>query len=354
MNHRPLSCSAPQGNGSAIDVAPATLEPSWWQRGLRRVDDFIISAAMGAAGNRPKLIVVMIHGLFNSLDEAFNQSVDPYQPFMVSDLCRLIEYFQATGYRFIRPDELHDDLSHSRHRVLLTFDDGYANNLRALPILQRYGVPATVFVAAGNIRSGEAFWWDVLHRERAASRTPRGRVIAERQGMKAFDNATIKEKLRELFGADAMRPVGETDRPMTVAELKSFAADPLVTIGNHTVDHELLTQIPLMDARYQIEECQSMLLDWIGRAPDIIAYPNGNCDDTIVAEAERAGLSSGVMALRGKVRLPLPAAHRMRIPRYAMFGGDNLARQVRTAQAPFSLSGVKHAIDTRRLNAELP
>lgn len=49
--------------------------------------------------------------------------------------------------------------------VVLTFDDGYADNLwNAKPLLQRYGVPATVFVVTGYIGQTQEFWWNELER----------------------------------------------------------------------------------------------------------------------------------------------------------------------------------------------
>jgi peptidoglycan/xylan/chitin deacetylase (PgdA/CDA1 family) len=49
--------------------------------------------------------------------------------------------------------------------VVVTFDDGYADNLHnAKPMLERCGIPATIFLVTGNIGREREFWWDELDR----------------------------------------------------------------------------------------------------------------------------------------------------------------------------------------------
>src|SRR3954471_4527910 len=49
--------------------------------------------------------------------------------------------------------------------VVVTFDDGYADNLyKAKPLLERYDIPATVFVVTCAIGREREFWWDDLER----------------------------------------------------------------------------------------------------------------------------------------------------------------------------------------------
>ncbi|MCA8926698.1 MAG: polysaccharide deacetylase family protein [Alphaproteobacteria bacterium] len=328
--------------------------PRWWQQALRRFDDMVIAASTRICGPGSSLVIMMSHGIYRDEDEAFSGSVDPYQPLTTANLAIVIECFLAGGYRFITPADLDRPFEANARCVLLTFDDGYANNLRALPILQRYGVPATFFIAAGHVASGEAFWWDVLYRERLKRNNSLSEIVAERQKLKSLDNKGIKAHLRTTFGDGVFQPVSEIDRPLTVAELQRLAADPLVTLGNHTVDHELLTRIPLDEARAQIRDCQTLLEEWTGVTPPIIAYPNGVYNEAVVAEAEKAGLRAGLISVWGRTRLPLDSTNRMRLPRYATSGGRNTERDCRVIMAPFSLSAVKQSIRSRRQQRALP
>ena len=45
----------------------------------------------------------------------------------------------------------------------MTFDDGYRDNVHvAKPLLERFEIPATVFVVSAYVDSDRDFWWDEL------------------------------------------------------------------------------------------------------------------------------------------------------------------------------------------------
>ena len=72
--------------------------------------------------------------------------------------------------------------------IAITFDDGYVDNLRiAKPILQKHGLPATVFMTAGTIGREREFWWDEL--ERIVLGTPE--LPDTLDGAEIFDSACL-------------------------------------------------------------------------------------------------------------------------------------------------------------------
>ena len=294
-------------------------------RGIDWLDDRLAAATLGRWRERPALLGFLFHGVFESAEEIAAGRMWPSQPLQTGELARFIEHFLAHDYRFVRPADILAGLDPGGYYALLTFDDGYANNQRALPILRALSVPATFFISSRYVAEGRAFWWDVLYRERHR----RGATLASiRREMLALRRRTpeeIESGLRRSFGADALRPVSDTDRPFTAQELRAFSADPLVTVGNHTADHADLPHQDGTRVVAEIRDCQAYLERVTGTAPEILAYPNGSYDERSIAAATAAGLRLAVTVGRGKTPLPLTDAAAMTIPRAFIPCGDALS-----------------------------
>jgi peptidoglycan/xylan/chitin deacetylase (PgdA/CDA1 family) len=96
-------------------------------------------------------------------------------------------------------DQLSDTMEREnfpRRGVVITFDDGYLDNLEsAFPILRAAGLPATIYVATGHVGTDREFWWDDLERlTLGAANLPKilrlhiNDRIRERDVESAFDN----------------------------------------------------------------------------------------------------------------------------------------------------------------------
>ncbi|HON55729.1 MAG TPA: polysaccharide deacetylase family protein [bacterium] len=74
-----------------------------------------------------------------------------------------MNYIKKNGYNIIDFDDLQDILTNKKQMpqkpLIITFDDGYKNNLEyAVPIMEKYGFKYTVFVVAEYI--GKFNYWD--------------------------------------------------------------------------------------------------------------------------------------------------------------------------------------------------
>lgn len=297
---------------------------------LVKAVDLALSALPGAGPAR--LVTFGFHGLWPEGAGA-EVGADPYQVLTPDDLDRLNGLLRDRGYRCITARDLAAPLP--PRAAWLTFDDGYANNLGLLPVLRRHGVPATVFVTSGNILSGEAFWWDALHRESRRCGLAPDIAARRREALKALPPAAIRARILAEFGADALTAQGAQDRPMTPEELAHFAADPLIEIGNHTHAHAILPVLDAAGQRAEIAGAQADLARLCGRAPQVIAYPNGGATGETLRIARDCGLRAGVTCLP-HATLPAQIADlpgRLAIGRFLSLRHGVMPRETRLALA---------------------
>ncbi len=186
-----------------------------------------------------------------------------------------------------------------RRFVCIAFDDGYKDlNEYAYPLLKKYELPFALYIATSfPDRLGE-LWWVAL--EAVVARNSRiGLMIDGEQ--KFFDCATVAQK-RELYDAlygylrsmktedqvrKTVRDLCATyrvdiasfcrDLCMGWDEIVKIAADPLCTIGAHTVNHPMLKKLSNEAAvRAEMEMSRAVLEAALGKRPDHLAYPVGD------------------------------------------------------------------------------
>jgi peptidoglycan/xylan/chitin deacetylase (PgdA/CDA1 family) len=188
--------------------------------------------------------------------------------------------------------------------VVVTFDDGYADNaLEALPILEEVGVPATFFVTTGTIGTNREFWWDELERVILGewSFPPFFKLIDSRFGrewptattsdrymmykgihplMKKVDYSIREEWLNQLRSwVNAGLYGRETHRPMIVEDLRLLGRNKWVTIGAHTINHTPLSTLSYDKQRGEIGGSKEQLERWLGKKIEVFSYPFGTKKD---------------------------------------------------------------------------
>jgi peptidoglycan/xylan/chitin deacetylase (PgdA/CDA1 family) len=160
-----------------------------------------------------------------------------------------------------------------RRSVIVTFDDGYRGVLdHALPVLERHGIPAAVFVSAGPVVERRHFWFDALCRRQGEGAVLNARALPYQQ-WRALTEATAIP-LDEI----------ESHRPLTLAELQRLAASPLIEIGAHTMTHPTLALAPVEDQQREIAGCRAALQHVLRKPVTAFAYPYGNVLEDYTSE----------------------------------------------------------------------
>ncbi|MCW5971566.1 MAG: polysaccharide deacetylase family protein [Blastocatellales bacterium] len=251
--------------------------------------------------------------------------------------------------------------------LVVTFDDGYADNLyQALPLLEEFRIPATVFVPVNYIGGRRFFWWDVLDLLLAAADLPsefRLRIAganyrwrldepAPRQPRRWQASEMPPETARERFYLDLyrlLRPLPEDERSevidellawaglasapsdpyrqMSLDELRRLARHPLIEIGSHALTHRDLPDLSPNTQRDEIERSRTLLSRILGHPVRSFCYPYGS----FTAETAQMVRDAGYACACGHFVQPLAAgADPYQLPRVMVgnWNGEEFARRL--------------------------
>lgn len=259
--------------------------------------------------------------------------------------------------------------------VGVTFDDGYADNLHAAtPLLERHGIPATVFVTTGAEGREREFWWDELERVfLEPARLPDSLQIEVRGAMHSFgltpdenpsskhseglrkwrlldepptrrhsalqsiygmiqplavsERAALMDHLVDWAGIDSRSP-RPTHRAMTPPEVREMAEGVVWELGAHTVTHPVLPAQEAAARRAEIQGSKEDLEEWIGDEIPGFAYPYGFFDRSCAEAVRQAGFSFACSTLWEPVG---PSSDAFLLPRVEgpQGDGDSLGRLLR-------------------------
>jgi peptidoglycan/xylan/chitin deacetylase (PgdA/CDA1 family) len=153
--------------------------------------------------------------------------------------------------------------------VAITFDDAYRSvRDRALPLLERIGVRATVFAVS--------------------------------------DYAETGTDVQVALGDWAGTPHEGELRSMPWDELKALADDHGWEIGSHTRSHPMLTRLTDDELAAELRESRAACEAGTGRACRSLAYPFGDFDSRVARAAAEAGYEQAATLFGGEPANPSP------------------------------------------------
>ncbi|MEO6683142.1 MAG: polysaccharide deacetylase family protein [Ginsengibacter sp.] len=254
-----------------------------------------------------RLLVFTFHGLFKSEEEMKLNHIDPQTNMTLDQFVRFIEYFLKNKYKFILPEELSSERNKNHPCAIITFDDGYYNNILAIEILNKYKIPGVFFISTKNVLENISYWWDIIYKYRIKEGRTIDEIRNEQNNLKTLKQESIDLYILENFGKESTTPWSDIDRPFTPDEIKHLSNNPLVSFGNHTHSHAILTNYNLEEIKAELKACNSILQNLTGVIPTTIAYPNGNYNEVVIQASKEENFKFG-FNIAGKTNI-LPLDH---------------------------------------------
>lgn len=292
---------------------------------------------------------------------------------------RFAEHLE-TLRRHYQPMSLHQLAKRQRwgwfpsRTVVVTFDDGYADNLRhAKPLLEQFEVPATVFVVAGHADENREFWWDELERillsnhelpdvlnatiagERHAwhfgagnrdevshgeawhvllptNPSPKHKAYREiatlLRNIDAQEREDVLSVLRDWAGVNRSNRPGQ--RTLDAAGIQALARGGLVQVGAHTITHPVLSTLSIEAQQTEIVNGKNKLEEILEEPVTSFSYPFGGRSDyteDTVQIVRHAGFDCACSNFPGRVRF---GTDRYQLPRYIVrdWDGEEFSRRL--------------------------
>jgi peptidoglycan/xylan/chitin deacetylase (PgdA/CDA1 family) len=273
------------------------------------------------------------------MDQLDNPSWKPLKPRLSRNELEQYLKILSKHYRFVSLLDAVEMLQGHKpvqpYSLVLTFDDGYRNNLtHALPILRRYGAPATFFIPTGFVDNPRPFCSDRLDyvvqnssvdgrelrvgdisvRLDGSSRTAlRESFRRLRRSAKALrlSHSEYLQKMEELavdlenesgWSLEDIQADDDWSAIVTWDQLEKIGNDD-VTIGSHTVDHIRLGLVDAEIARDQLVRSKRDIEFHSGRPCLSLCYPNGNFTQETISLAKEAGYVCGTTTTEGLNRV---------------------------------------------------
>ncbi|MFN4128215.1 MAG: polysaccharide deacetylase family protein [Paracoccaceae bacterium] len=307
-------------------------------------------------------VILIYHRIGQPLADPWNMSVSPEN---FADHMEILRRFGVPRTFGDFADRL--DSKVSEPSVVVTFDDGYVDNLLALPILEAHDVPATIFVISDAVGNPRAFWWELLTRVfletpqlpqqlllDAGGKTlrydlgdaaafdagdwacsvrwradydlpgnPRQRIYLDvwnhLVGLSPDQITVAASALTTWAGLPEASSMDSDARPVTQTELLRLSDSPLIEIGGHTRTHADLSRLSRAQAATEIGGGRRALIEMTGREVRSFAYPFGRFGPHTIADIRDAGFAcagnsrSGLATLRSDPHA-LPRIHVTDLP----------------------------------------
>jgi peptidoglycan/xylan/chitin deacetylase (PgdA/CDA1 family) len=257
----------------------------------------------------------------------------------------VLDQVQEAGLDVLSLDEAMQRLKDGDDRrfACFTFDDGYRDNLEyALPLFKRRSLPLTLYVPTDYPDGNGELWWlaleEIIARAsemelardgvlwRLPTLTPQEKTRAFEEiywWLRSLDEATQRSVVRALADRHEVDMAADCSRlVMNWDEIRTMAAEPLVTIGAHTKGHFAIAKLSDERAHEEMAGSAGRIEQELGHRPIHFSFTYGDPGSAGPREfrlARDAGFKTAVTTRKGML-FPDHRRHLTALPRVSLNG----------------------------------
>ena len=270
-----------------------------------------------------KCIVLVYHRVVSPLREIYHVQDGMYvEPHVFK---QHLDYL-ASHFNIISEKEFIDTLRKKKRfnkACLITFDDGWRDNFQyAFPLLKEKNIPATIFLATGLTGTSNWFWPEkILYFVENINLKSLSKIEDKkiRKLIEAYHKNNEKEESHLNKLIEYLKSVPEEKLEYIIGNLSEMATKTIsderqvldwdeikemmnysISFGSHTVNHKILTNnVDIQKVRFELEVSKRTIENKIDSKVRSFCFPNGNFNDLLIGELEKANYDLGFIGGRG-------------------------------------------------------
>jgi peptidoglycan/xylan/chitin deacetylase (PgdA/CDA1 family) len=276
-----------------------------------------------------KVLILAYHRVLSEKELGRDYFIQPGM-FVRNDVFEKQMQFLTENFQIISLMELLDHWAegtwdHGKRYCVITFDDGWIDNyVYAYPILQKYQIPATIFLPTAFIGTNQWFWpdkvgyllrqyrrsdvrWTMDSANSFLDEYPWARGVIAKAKSGNIDSAI--EMCKEPPEKAVYEFIDEMSRRMHL----EFPNDRLlinwqevedmsqhgISFGSHSCTHKILPKLPPEEIKDELDQSLRTLREKSVNYVPVFAYPNGDCDEKTIGQVKAVGYRAAVTMMSG-------------------------------------------------------
>lgn len=231
-----------------------------------------------------KIYVLNYHSVSSSSNaKLFQSSLYPHLSIDVNLFESHIKMMKNNGHTFVRPkDLLNIETEKIKKPTIIYFDDGFKDNLaNALPVLDKFGINACIFISP-NIVNKTSIFWTIKHRAFLKSQgVDKEEIGSMTDNLKALPNSERQTLIDKEYESAGFSWLPEDQNIfLEWNEIKNLVKKGW-EIGSHGLSHQNLLEINMEDIKKEIIESKYEIEKKLGRPIVSFSYPHGRFSNKI-------------------------------------------------------------------------